>query len=105
MINLPATEETLTLARRCVWFKKPEEALTDPLHLVAHVLAHGTFEDVTILQRHIGARGMAEALQAAPPGIIDERSWWYWHLVLLNQSPPPELPRRIFPDEAPEPTT
>jgi hypothetical protein len=93
---LPVTDETLRLARRCVWYKEPAEALAQPIHLAAHVLAHGTMEDVGVLRRHVGPQGMVEALKNAPPGIIDARSWWYWHLVLLDVSPPPPLPQRSF---------
>jgi hypothetical protein len=95
---IPATPETLRLARRCVWYKPPEEALRAPLHLAAHVLGHGMAEDVRTLERHIGREGLIEALRNAPPGIIDPRSWWYWHLVLLDQAPPPEMPQRHLPD-------
>lgn len=96
MTPLPATPDLLRLARRCVWFRAPAEALADPIHLAAHVLAHGMAEDVAVLRRHIGSEGLIEALRHAPPGIIDARSWWYWHLVLLGMEEPPPMPERAI---------
>lgn len=93
---IPETEETIRLAKRSVWYKDPVQALRQPMHLAAHVMAHGTPEDVQVLERHIGRDGMAETLRAAPPGILDERSWWYWHLILFHRSPPPPMPIRTF---------
>jgi hypothetical protein len=37
-----------------------------------------------------------EALEHAPPGIIDERSWAYWNTV-IGRYPAPPMPRRIIP--------
>jgi hypothetical protein len=96
MKPLPVNEETLKLARRCVWYKPPEDTLRNPIHLASHVLAHGMRRDVAMLRAHIGDEGLIEALRNAPPGIMDARSWWYWHLVLLDESPPPPMPERTF---------
>ena len=38
----------------------------------------------------------AEALEQAPPGIMDERSWAYWNAV-TGRYPVPPMPRRIIP--------
>ena len=38
-----------------------------------------------------------EALDRAPPGIFDPRSWAYWNLK-LGRYPAPALPRRAFPE-------
>jgi hypothetical protein len=94
--DLPETPETLRLARRCVWFQPPTDTLRDPIHLAAHVMTHGLDEDIAVLRRHVGDEGLIEALRNAPPGIMDARSWWYWHLVLLDESPPPPMPDRTF---------
>jgi hypothetical protein len=62
---------TLTLdaaAARVVWWKEPSEALADPRHFLARVMAVGTF---------------------------DARSWAYWNLVCDRQAS--ELPRRRLP--------
>jgi hypothetical protein len=98
MKPIPVNAETLTLARRCVWYKPPADTLRNPVHLAAHAMAHGTRDDVAVLRRHVGDEGLIEALRNAPPGVMDARSWWYWHLVLLDESPPPPMPVRQLPD-------
>lgn len=90
------TEELERVARRCVWFRAPDEALADPIHLIAHVLTHGTYEDVATLRRYVDDDGLREALAQAPPGIFDPRSWSYWHLILNGRSPAPPQPTRRF---------
>lgn len=35
------------------------------------------------------------ALDHAPPGILDPRSWAYWN-VLADRYPPPPMPRRVL---------
>lgn len=45
---------------------------------------------------NLGDEDLREALDRAPPGIFDPRSWSYWHLV-LDRWPPPPLPERKLP--------
>jgi hypothetical protein len=46
---LPSTPEILNVARRVVWFRQPEEELTDPIHFLAYVMTYGTIEDLIAL--------------------------------------------------------
>jgi hypothetical protein len=50
MKPLPLTPELLNVARRVVWFKEPEETLSDPVHFLAHVMTYGTAEDLRALE-------------------------------------------------------
>lgn len=102
MISLPATPELLRVARRVVWFKEPAEALADPLHLLAHAMTYGSIEDIAALQAVVGKEGLREALERAPPGIFDARSWAYWNLVCGRQPTPP-LPVRDLGSDGPAP--
>ncbi|MDP9169011.1 MAG: hypothetical protein M3N54_00220 [Acidobacteriota bacterium] len=70
----------LAVAERVVWFKPPLEALADPVHFLAHVMTYGTVEDLRALQGIAGPDEFREALEKAPAGIFDARSWAYWHL-------------------------
>jgi hypothetical protein len=54
-----------------------------------------------ILRRIVCDDDMREALAHAPPGIIDPRSWAYWHAI-LGPYPAPPLPTRRF--DAPRPS-
>jgi hypothetical protein len=95
MKSLPLTPELENVARNTVWFKSPAEALGDPFHFVAHVLTFGTYEDVVILRRYISDSELREAIDHAPPGIFDPRSWSYWNLK-IGRYPPPPMPIRTF---------
>jgi hypothetical protein len=95
MIELPDNAELRALARRTVWFKRPEEALSMPVHFVAHVLTFGTHADVRVLRRYVRDDELRVALDAAPAGVFDDRSWAYWNL-LLGRDPPPALPVRTL---------
>jgi hypothetical protein len=93
MKPLPATPELLSVAERVVWFKAPSEALADPVHFLAHVMTYGTVEDLRALEGVAGQREFREALEQAPPGIFDARSWAYWNLK-CGRVPAPPLPVR-----------
>jgi hypothetical protein len=95
MKPLPHNAELETIARHTVWFKEPAEALDEPFHLIAHVLTYGTHEDVMVLRKYISDGDLREAIEAAPPGIFDPRSWAYWNLKIGRYTAPP-LPKRTF---------
>jgi len=93
MKSLPLTPELLTVARRVVWFKKPAEALAEPVLFLAHVMTYGTPEDLAALRGLIGKEEFCEVLDHAPPGIFDPRSRAYWNLICGRQPAPPLPPR------------
>lgn len=93
MKPLPQSPELLSVAKRVVWFKKPEEALRDPTHFLAHVMTYGTIEDLLALRDIVGTAEFREVLENAPPGIFDKRSWAYWNLK-CGRSPTPPMPER-----------
>ena len=96
MKPIPITLETLNVARRVVWFKEPEEALSDPIHFLAHVMTYGTIEDLKALRGIAGKAEFREVLENAPPGVFDGRSWVYWNNVCGRGSDMP-MPVRQFP--------
>jgi hypothetical protein len=93
MKPLPVTPEILNVARRVVWFREPEEELTDPVHFLAHIMSIGTVDDINALQGIVGKDEFREVLENAPPGIFDVRSWAYWNLK-CGRHPAPPLPSR-----------
>lgn len=93
MKPLPKTPELLRVARRVVWFDEPEKALADPVRFLVHVMVFGTIEDLAALRGIVGRDEYREALEQAPPGIFDARSWAYWNLVCARKPAPP-LPTR-----------
>ena len=52
-------------------------------------------EDMRKLRRHGSNDDICEALDKAPPGIMDPRSWAYWNSK-MGRYPPPPLPVRKF---------
>ena len=56
-------------------------------------MAYATFEDMQHIREHFSDDDLREVLANAPPGIIDPRSWAYWHAV-LGQYPAPAMPTR-----------
>jgi hypothetical protein len=93
MKPFPRTPALLAAARRIVWFKPPEEALDNPIELMAYAMKHSTDQDMALLLRHVGEDGLREAIEKAPPGIVDARSWSYWN-ARIGRFPAPPAPRR-----------
>ena len=92
----PGAPDLIALARRIVWFEPPEQALADRHRFLAYLMTYGTVEDVIVGRRHFSEDDFRRALQRAPPGIFDARSWTYWHLM-AGRTPPPPMPRRVIP--------
>jgi len=95
MKALPHTPELRAVAKRAVWFQSPDETLQDAVRLVAYVLTYGTHADVSTLRRHLSDGDLREAIDHAPPGIFDPRSWAYWNLK-IGRYPAPPMPMRRF---------
>jgi hypothetical protein len=53
----------------------------------------GTVKDLQALRGIVDKDEYREALEQAPPGIFDARSWAYWNLV-CDRRPTPPLPVR-----------
>jgi hypothetical protein len=96
MKPFPETPEFLKAAERIVWFKSPRDALQQPVQLMAYAMKHATAADMDLLLREIGPEGLVEAIDNAPPGIIDPRSWAYWN-ARIGRYPTPPLPTRRLP--------
>jgi hypothetical protein len=93
MKPLPHTPALLRAAKRIIWFKPPGKALDNPIELLAYAMKHSTDRDMALLIRHVGKAGLREAIDKAPPGVIDPRSWSYWN-ARIGRFPAPPAPRR-----------
>jgi hypothetical protein len=93
MRPIPLNAETAAIARRIIWFESPAEALADPIRFVAYAMTSATHADMQALRRYVSDVEFGEALDQAPPGIIDPRSWAYWN-NRMGRYPTPPLPRR-----------
>jgi len=59
----------------------------------------GTFDDVKRARAVFGDEAFSAALRDAPPGILDAKSWHYWHLFFGLE--PRERPGRPLPSISP----
>jgi hypothetical protein len=97
MKPLPCHPDLLELAPRIIWFETPEKALADPVRFLAYAMTYGTLEDLAVLRHHVDDDAFREVVEHAPPGIMDERSWAYWNVMVGKDIIPP-MPARKFPD-------
>jgi hypothetical protein len=97
MKPLPPDADILAVARNVIWFEPPEQAIANPIRFMAYLLTYGTAEEIAAVRNHLGPEDLREAVEKAPPGIFDERSWAYWNLM-IDRVPAPPLPRRTIPD-------
>jgi hypothetical protein len=95
MKALILTEALRKSAINCVWFEAPEQAIAIPARFAAYVLTYGTVDDVAALRDQMNEDDLRDALDAAPPGIFDARSWAYWNVKVGRFETPP-MPVRRF---------
>ncbi|WP_459555990.1 hypothetical protein [Lacunimicrobium album] len=93
MNSLNFASELHDIARRVIWFEPPETALADQPRFLIYAMTYARPEDMRTIRQYVSDDELRFALQHAPPGIIDGRSWAYWHLK-LGIYPPPEMPTR-----------
>lgn len=92
MIRLPQTPELLAVAERVVWFQPGARTLAEPIRFLAHVMTYGTPADLRALDGIVGSEDFRTALEEAPPGVFDKRSWAFWNLKLGYM---PALPQPV----------
>jgi len=97
MRPIPVTPGTVEVARRIIWFEEPEKALAEPVRFMAYAMTYARHADMRVIRQYVSDEEIRQALDAAPPGIIDPRSWAYWNLK-VGRFPPPPLHTRTFDD-------
>ena len=88
--DIPAVRR---LAANIMWFEAPAMSLRDEKRFLIYAMTHATTHELAVLRRYVPDRALKAALKCAPPGIMDKRSWVYWH-VMLARSPIPPMPSR-----------
>ncbi len=84
------------VAKRVVWFKSPDDALTDVRLFLAHLMTYGTLTDITTTLKYFSEDDFKAVLDDPPPGVFDRRSWVFWN-VRYQRDPVPPLPSRKLP--------
>lgn len=85
-----------SIARRVCWWQSAEATLENTPRFLCQVMEFGTWDDICFVIDRYGETAFREALQSAPPGLFDNRSWHYWH-HRLHLLPVPPLPQRFIP--------
>ena len=96
MNPIPLTPQTLAVARKIVWFEPPEKALADPIRFMAYAMTYALPEDMRFIRRYVSDDDFRDALDHAPAGIIDPRSWAYWNSKMGRYPAPPHSRRGIL---------
>jgi hypothetical protein len=96
MNPLPLTPKIDEIARRVVWFERPAQSLADVARFVAYAMTYGNDADMREIHQHLSDDELREALDQAPAGVFDPRSWAYWNLK-LGRYPTPPMPERKLP--------
>lgn len=86
------------LAKKYIWWKTPDDALSMPARVIAQIMNIGDYADVQLLANQAGDEVLREILTHAEAGQFNERSWAYWHyrLGLARADQVPPLPVRRF---------
>src|SRR5580693_9396895 len=62
---------------------------------MAYAMTYALPEDMRLIRQYVSDNDFIEALDHAPPGIIDPRSWAYWNSKMGRYPPPPHPVRRF----------
>ena len=92
MKPIPLNPETEPIVRRVIWFESPEEALSDPVRFMAYAMARATHDDMKVIRSYVDDADFLEALDKAPPGIIDPA---YWNSLMGRYPTPPPPVRQL----------
>lgn len=99
----PFPEELLRVAKKVVWYDRPEQTLGDLGTFLTHLMVYGSAEDLAVVKRYVPEEELRRVLEQAPAGVFTQEAWKRWHERFGMPVPP--LPRRRFPDGSvgPEP--
>ena len=91
------------LERRFFWWEPAGSQPRSGARILAQAMSLALFEDVRHLETTLGPERLADAMLAAEPGWISERSWEFWRgrLTLATGRAIPETPPRRSFDAAP----
>lgn len=95
-LSRPYSAELIRVARKVVWYDKPDETLADLPNFLAHVMVYGSTGDLAVVERFVPEEEFRKVLENAPAGLFPADHWQRWHERFGMAAPP--LPRRRFPD-------
>jgi hypothetical protein len=96
--SLPA-DLASELESRFFWWEPIGLEPRSPARILAQAMDFAPFDEVRRLERTLGPGFLAEAMLAAEPGWISERSWEFWRgrlTLATGRAIPDAPPRRTF---------
>jgi hypothetical protein len=87
------------LARKYIWWKTPDQAISDWHHSLAQIMTLGTIEDCGWIMQNLGENELKRVLLHPPIGVFSPRSWHFWDYKLGladEEADIPPLPQRSF---------
>jgi hypothetical protein len=95
---LPA-DLAIELESRFFWWEPVGSQPRSHTRILAQAMDLASFDDVRHLEKTLGRRRLAEAMLAAEPGWISERSWEFWRgrlALAAGRAMPETPPQRAF---------
>ena len=89
-------EDLREVARRVIWFGRPEEALEIPHYSLTYLMNYGTESDVETARKYYSDEDFQAALDEPAPGVFFPEAWVKWN-TRYNRIPIPSLPKRRIP--------
>jgi hypothetical protein len=66
------------LGRKYLWWQPADGHAHSNSRIIAQTMNLGTYDDILLLERAVGAARLADVMLRAEPGWIDDRSWQFW---------------------------
>lgn len=83
------------IARRVKWWEPAAETLSDQDDFLCRVMNLATWDDIEYVNQKFGDDALRAALRRCKSGVMDRRSWNYWH-IRLGMDAIPAMPQRIL---------
>ena len=94
-LTAPYPEELLRIAKKVVWYDRPEQTLGDLKTFLTHLMVYGSPADLATVEHYVPMEEFRRVLKDAPAGVFTQEVWRRWHEQFGMEVPP--LPRRKFP--------
>jgi hypothetical protein len=85
-LTVPYPADLLRIARKVVWYDRPEQTLADLDTFLAHLMVYGSPADVavTVTRQYVPAEEFRRVLENAPAGLFTQEAWQKWHEQARN---------------------
>lgn len=85
--------------RKYLWWEPVNGQPHSEDRIIAQTMNLGTYDDILVLEQHVGKPRLIEIMLRAEPGWLNDRSWEFWRGRLswaTGAAIPDKAPRRSF---------